>query len=246
MENKVETKPYSAEGSKKQQITEMFDNVAHRYDFLNRALSLGIDVWWRKKALQTLVEFKPKTVLDVATGTADVAIMCNEILKPEKIVGVDISAQMLAFGDKKIIEKGLSNVISLQLSDGEHLPFEDNSFDAVTISYGIRNFEDVEQGLREMKRVLKDNGQIMVLEFSRPTIFPFKQLFNTYFKYILPIVGRLTSKDPKAYTYLFESVQTFPDGQDFVNLLVNSGFKNSRCIPLTLGITTIYRAEKLP
>lgn len=246
MENKVETKPYSAEGSKKQQITEMFDNVAHRYDFLNRALSLGIDVWWRKKALKTLVDFKPKTILDVATGTADVAIMCNEILHPDKIVGVDISAQMLAFGDKKIIEKGLSNVISLQLSDGEHLPFEDNSFDAVTISYGIRNFEDVEQGLREMKRVLKDNGQIMVLEFSRPTIFPFKQLFNTYFKYILPIVGRLTSKDPKAYTYLFESVQTFPDGQDFVNLLVNSGFKNSRCIPLTLGITTIYRAEKLP
>ncbi len=244
MENKVEVKPYSADGSKKEQIAEMFNNVAHRYDFLNRALSLGIDVWWRKKALLSMKDLQPKTVLDVATGTADVAIMCNKLLNPDKIVGVDISAGMLEQGDVKLAKLGLSNKITLQLSDGEKLPFPDNSFDAVTIAYGIRNFENVVQGLSEMHRVLKPNGEIMVLEFSKPTIFPFKQLFNFYFKNILPIVGRLTSKDPKAYTYLFESVQTFPDGQDFVNLLVKSGFKNSTCIPLTLGISSIYKGAK--
>jgi demethylmenaquinone methyltransferase / 2-methoxy-6-polyprenyl-1,4-benzoquinol methylase len=244
MENKIEVKPYSANGSKKEQIAEMFNNVAHRYDFLNRALSLGIDVWWRKKALLSLKDLKPKNVLDVATGTADVAIMCNKLLSPDKIVGVDISAGMLEQGDIKIAALGLQNKITLQLSDGEKLPFPDNSFDAVTIAYGIRNFEHVEQGLAEMHRVLKPNGEIMVLEFSKPTIFPFKQLFNFYFKNILPIVGRLTSKDPKAYTYLFESVQTFPDGQNFVNLLVKSGFKNSKCITLTLGISSIYKGAK--
>jgi demethylmenaquinone methyltransferase/2-methoxy-6-polyprenyl-1,4-benzoquinol methylase len=244
MENKIEVKPYSADGSKKEQIAEMFNNVAHRYDFLNRALSLGIDVWWRKKALLSMKDLKPKNVLDVATGTADVAIMCNKLLGPDKIVGVDISAGMLEQGDIKIANLGLQNKITLQLSDGELLPFPDNSFDAVTIAYGIRNFENVEKGLAEMHRVLKPNGEIMVLEFSKPTIFPFKQLFNFYFKNILPIVGRLTSKDPKAYTYLFESVQTFPDGQNFVNLLVKSGFKNSKCIPLTLGISSIYKGAK--
>jgi demethylmenaquinone methyltransferase / 2-methoxy-6-polyprenyl-1,4-benzoquinol methylase len=244
MENKIEVKPYSADGSKKEQIAEMFNNVAHRYDFLNRALSLGIDVWWRKKALLSMKDLKPKNVLDVATGTADVAIMCNKLLSPDKIVGVDISAGMLEQGDIKIANLGLQNKITLQLSDGELLPFPDNSFDAVTIAYGIRNFENVEKGLAEMHRVLKPNGEIMVLEFSKPTIFPFKQLFNFYFKNILPIVGRLTSKDPKAYTYLFESVQTFPDGQNFVNLLVKSGFKNSKCIPLTLGISSIYKGAK--
>ncbi|MCB0625373.1 MAG: bifunctional demethylmenaquinone methyltransferase/2-methoxy-6-polyprenyl-1,4-benzoquinol methylase UbiE, partial [Saprospiraceae bacterium] len=216
-------KPYQADGSKKEQVSKMFDNIAPSYDLLNRLLSLGIDRSWRKKAIRLLDPAKAKTVLDVATGTADVAIEIARQLKPEKIIGVDIAQQMLEIGREKVSKRGLAEVIELQLGDSENLPFESNTFDAITVAFGVRNFEDLGKGLSEMQRVLKPGGKLVVLEFSRPRIFPFKQLFNLYFRYLLPLIGRLTSKDPKAYSYLYESVQAFPDRENFVTELGKAG-----------------------
>ncbi len=237
-------KPYEAEGSKKKQVTKMFDNIAPYYDFLNRFLSLGIDTIWRKKAINTLKAKDPKMILDVATGTADVALEMTKRLNPDKIIGLDISAEMLEVGRKKIKKKELDNVIELTLGDSENLPFEDNTFDAITVAFGVRNFENLENGLSEMRRVLKPTGRLVVLEFSKPTIFPFKQLFNFYFAYILPSIGKITSKDPRAYKYLYESVQAFPDGSKFVDILEKTGFKSNQCTALTLGICSIYTGEK--
>ncbi len=230
--------------AKKTQVTGMFDNIAPYYDFLNRFLSLGIDQSWRRKAIDKLKTAQPQQILDVATGTADVAIMTAKRLKPERIVGLDISKEMLAVGQQKIEKANLDKCIELQQGDSENLPFADNTFDAITVAFGVRNFENLEQGLSEMQRVLKPEGQLMVLEFSQPRVFPFKQLFNFYFKYILPTIGRVTSKDPKAYKYLYESVQAFPDGQHFLNVLEKTGFKSNQCTPLSLGICSIYHGKK--
>lgn len=237
-------KPYQTEGSKKQQVSNMFDRIAPYYDFLNRLLSLGIDTLWRKKAINLLKSDRPQKILDVATGTADVAIEAAKRLSPNQIVGIDISTEMLEVGRKKIKRKGLQEIITLEEGDSENLPFEDNTFDALTVAFGVRNFENLELGLREMQRVLKPGGKVVILEFSRPTTFPFRQLYHFYFKNILPFIGKFTSKDPKAYRYLYESVQAFPDGDQFLNILTQTGYKSNRCIPLTLGVCSIYLGEK--
>lgn len=237
-------KPYNEGESKKAQVSRMFNRIAPYYDFLNRLLSLGIDTIWRKKAIDQLKGLPNKIILDVATGTADVALETAKRLQPEKIIGIDISNEMLEIGRKKISKKGLETTIELQEGDSENLPFADNTFDAITVAFGVRNFENLEKGLGEMYRVLKSGGRLVVLEFSKPTVFPIKQIFNGYFRYILPQIGRLSSKDPRAYRYLYESVQSFPDGDDFLNILHKTGYKSNKCIPLTLGICSIYVGEK--
>jgi demethylmenaquinone methyltransferase/2-methoxy-6-polyprenyl-1,4-benzoquinol methylase len=239
-----EVKPYAKQGNKKGQVSTMFNRIAPYYDFLNRFLSLGIDTIWRKKAIDELRNEQPKFILDVATGTADVALETVKRLHPDKIIGIDISTEMLEIGKKKIKKRGLDTVIELLEGDSENLPFADNTFDAITVAFGVRNFENLEKGLTEMRRVLKEDGKLVVLEFSKPSIFPIKQMFNLYFKYILPTIGRLTSKDPRAYSYLYESVQAFPDGNDFVNILAKTGYKSNQCKPLTLGICSIYSGQK--
>jgi demethylmenaquinone methyltransferase/2-methoxy-6-polyprenyl-1,4-benzoquinol methylase len=242
MEQQV--KPYDGEGGKKEQVSRMFDNIAPYYDFLNHFLSLGIDTLWRKRAIAQLKDANARLILDVATGTGDLAIEMVKRLSPERIVGVDISEEMLAVGREKIRKKGMDGSIALQKGDSENLSFADNSFDAVTAAFGVRNFESLEKGLTEMRRVLRPGGTLVVLEFSRPGAFPFKQLFNFYFKNILPFIGRFTSKDPKAYSYLYESVQAFPDGDDFLNILEKTEYKSTKCIPLSLGICSIYIGKK--
>jgi demethylmenaquinone methyltransferase/2-methoxy-6-polyprenyl-1,4-benzoquinol methylase len=239
-----EVKPYEEQGAKKEQISNMFNNIAGYYDFLNRFLSLGIDRRWRKKAIGLLKPFAPKQILDIATGTADLAIEAQSQLQPERIVGIDISTKMLEIGRGKLTKKGISNVITLEEGDSEALPFADNSFDVVMVAFGVRNFANVQKGLQEMLRVLKPGGAFLVLEFSKPKLFPFKQGFNFYFRYILPTIGRLTSKDKKAYGYLYESVQAFPEGQVFVDLLTSIGLKDVQCTPLSLNICSAYLGVK--
>ncbi len=241
---KEQVKPYSVSGSKKSQVSTMFDNIAPWYDFLNHFLSLGIDISWRKKAIRQLRGRKPKNILDVATGTGDLALEAENQLKPDRITGIDISNEMLEVGRKKIKNKGLSGKIEMVLGDSEMLPFADNTYDAITVGFGVRNFENLEKGLKEMNRVLKPGGMAVILEFSRPTLFPFKQLYNFYFRNVLPIIGRITSKDPKAYSYLYESVQAFPDGKDFVKALKSTGFQSPIYKSLTLGVCSIYTATK--
>jgi len=244
LENKQPVVPYTqSELGKKQQVAQMFNNIAPRYDFLNRLLSLGIDRWWRWRAINQLKDKKPQTILDVATGTADVAIAAMR-LKPISVTGVDISEQMLALGKEKVKKLNLQNKITLQIADAENLPFPDNSFDAITVAFGVRNFENLQKGLAELLRVLKPSGKLVVLEFSKPKIFPVKQLFNIYFKYILPLIGKVVSKDNSAYTYLPESVQAFPEGKQFIQILQQTGFKLTTCTQLTLGISSLYTAEK--
>ncbi len=229
--------------AKKQQVAEMFDSISGKYDFLNHFLSLGIDIMWRKKAIRMLQELAPKKILDIATGTGDFAIESLK-LNPEQVIGVDISEGMLDVGRVKMKKKGLDHVISLESGDSENLRFTDNNFDAVIVAFGVRNFENLELGLKEMNRVLRPGGKAVILEFSKPTIFPFKQLYNFYFRWILPKIGKLVSKDNAAYTYLPESVKEFPFGKDFLNVLAKTGFKNAKCKPLTLGISSIYVGEK--
>ena len=242
----MEVKPYEAEGSKKQQVSKMFDNIAKHYDFLNHFLSLGIDKVWRRKMIAELKDVQPQLILDVATGTGDVAINTIKQLniKGLHIIGLDISPEMLNIGKKKIVTEGMSGTIDMIVGDSESLPFENNKFDAITVAYGVRNFENLERGLSEMQRVLKPKGKLVVLEFSQPRVFPFRQLFNFYFKNILPLIGKMTSKDNRAYTYLYESVQAFPDGDNFLKVLEKTGFKNTTCKPLTIGICSIYTAFK--
>jgi len=244
MDKKTVVTPYGSGDSKKVEVEKMFDKIAPKYDLLNRVLSLGIDVSWRKRAISYLKPGQPKELLDVATGTADVALMAAKVLKPSRIIGIDIANQMLDIGRKKILKEGLEGVITLETGDSEKLRFPDTSFDAVTVAFGVRNFENLEKGLSEMYRVLRPGGRIVILEFSRPQLFPFKQLYNTYFKYVLPLIGRLTSRDVRAYTYLFESVQAFPEGDQFLQILSQTGFQNPLCERLTLGICTIYAATK--
>jgi ubiquinone/menaquinone biosynthesis methyltransferases len=236
--------PYKDDKSgKKEQVAKMFDNISHKYDFLNHFLSLGIDKLWRKKAIGMLEKASPQVILDVATGTGDFALQAMS-LKPAKITGIDISEGMLEVGRKKIAARNLQHIIDLKAGDSENIPFPENNFDAVTVAFGVRNFENLEKGLSEIFRVLKPGGKLIVLEFSRPRKFPMKQLYNFYFKHILPRVGRAVSSDKAAYTYLPESVQAFPDGGDFLRVLDKVGFNNTQCKALTFGISSIYSGTK--
>ncbi|WP_114748273.1 bifunctional demethylmenaquinone methyltransferase/2-methoxy-6-polyprenyl-1,4-benzoquinol methylase UbiE [Pleomorphovibrio marinus] len=228
---------------KKEQVASMFNNISKKYDLLNHVLSLGIDISWRKKAVKLLKDDAPKLILDIATGTGDFAIEALA-LNPDKVIGVDISEGMLEEGRKKLKKKKLDHRIELQLGDSEKLLFPENKFDAVIVSFGVRNFEDLEKGLSDMYRVLKPGGKTVIVEFSKPKKFPLKQVYHLYFKYILPKIGKLVSKDNSAYTYLPESVQAFPDGKDFLKILETVGFKNTTCKPLTFGISSIYVGEK--
>jgi demethylmenaquinone methyltransferase/2-methoxy-6-polyprenyl-1,4-benzoquinol methylase len=228
---------------KKQEVQSMFNRIAHRYDFLNHFLSAGIDRRWRKKAIRILSKQRPKTILDVATGTADLAIVSAQ-LNPKNVTGVDIADDMLAIGRQKIDKMNLANIIRLENGDSENLRFQDGSFDAAMVAFGVRNFENLEKGLAEMRRVLQPGGMILVLEFSRPRKFPVKQLYGFYFRFILPSLGRIISGDAAAYTYLPDSVGVFPDGENFTAILEKVGFKNAQYKPLTFGIATIYTAIK--
>lgn len=229
--------------SKKDQVADMFNNIAGKYDFLNHTLSMGIDKGWRKKAIAEIGKVNPKIILDVATGTGDLAIAASE-LGPEKIIGIDIADQMLAVGRQKLKDQHLSDMISLQVGDSEALPFEDGHFDAITCAYGVRNFEHLEAGLKDMNRVLRKGGKVAILEFSRPKSFPVKQLYTFYFKYILPAFGKIVSKHSTAYAYLHESAMAFPEGKDFCKILERCGYKEAKARPLTFGITTLYTATK--
>lgn len=230
--------------SKKKQVESMFDKIAFRYDFLNRFLSAGIDVAWRKKAIRILKPSQPKSILDVATGTGDLAITCYKILKPEKITGIDISDGMLDLGRKKLVKMGLDKQIQLLNGDSEAIFFEDNTFDAVTVAFGVRNFENLEKGLSEIYRVLKPGGKLVVLEFSRPSLPVIKNLYNFYMKFITPAMGKLIAKNNDAYQYLNDSVQQFPEKEIFINILKNIRYRNSFYKTLSLGICTIYCGEK--
>ena len=245
MSDKIQVTPYEAkDGSKKHQVTSMFDKIAPYYDNLNRVLSLGIDLIWRRKAIQLLKHSSPQSILDIATGTGDLAIEAAIKIKPKTIIGLDISPNMLKIGEEKIAKKGLQGIITMEVGDSENLRFANNTFDAVMAAFGVRNFENLEKGLTEMFRVLKPGGTLMVLEFSKPRYFPLKQLFNIYFKNVLPVIGRLRSKDQKAYKYLYESVQVFPDYDNFKAILQNLGFTQASYKVLSGGICCIYLARK--
>jgi demethylmenaquinone methyltransferase/2-methoxy-6-polyprenyl-1,4-benzoquinol methylase len=240
-----QVKPYSQEGQKKEQVAQMFDNISHSYDFLNHFFSLGIDVLWRKKAIRILKRENPQTVLDVATGTADFALEAMRMhVGAKKIIGVDISEGMLEVGRKKVAARGFSEVVQLRYGDSENLPFDDNSFDAYTVAFGVRNFQNLENGLKDMLRVLKPGALGIVLEFSQPRRFPIKQLFGFYFKFVMPTIGKLVSKDSRAYTYLPESVQSFPSGKDFLAVMQSAGYRDCKSISLSGGIASIYLGRK--
>ena len=236
-------KPYSSSKSKKEEVAEMFNNISPRYDFLNRFLSMGIDKRWRKETVKAVSKTNPQRILDVATGTGDLAIALSKSGAIE-IIGCDISEGMLAIGKEKVIKRGLGSLIHLQFGDSENLPFEDNSFDAVTVAFGVRNFEVPHVGLKEINRVLKKGGRIHVLEFSKPKKFPIKQLYNFYFKFILPFWGRIISKDKSAYTYLPNSVKVFPHGEAFLQMLAECGFHTNSAKKLSFGIASLYIGEK--
>ncbi len=241
---KIVTPYKNSNKGKKKQVAEMFDNIAHKYDFLNHFLSMNIDKIWRRKSIKFLEKSQPKIILDVATGTGDFAIEIYKRLKPEKIIGSDISTGMLEVGKKKINKKGLASIIKFQEGDAENLIFSDNYFDAITVAFGVRNFENLQKGINEMYRVLKPNGELVVLEFSRPEKFPIKQLYSFYFKRILPLIGRMFSKDMSAYTYLPASVDAFPYGKKFIKKMEDAGFKNTQEKKLTFGISSVYYGKK--
>jgi demethylmenaquinone methyltransferase/2-methoxy-6-polyprenyl-1,4-benzoquinol methylase len=229
---------------KKHQVAEMFNSIACRYDFLNRFLSAGIDVRWRKKAIAELKELNPQIILDIATGTADVAIMAYNILYPKKITGIDISEGMLEEGRKKIAKLQLQNVIELQYGDSETINYPANSFDAVTVAFGVRNFQNLEKGLQEMLRVLKPGGKLIVLEFSKPRQKAFKFFYNFYMKVVAPKAGSVFANNKDAYQYLNNSVQAFPEREQFTGLMQKTGFKKIYFKTLSLGICCIHCASK--
>ena len=240
----TKVKPYKGqEGTKKEQVAEMFDNISKKYDFLNHFLSLGIDKLWRKKAIKMLQKHQPKSLLDIATGTGDFALEGLK-LHADRIVGVDISEGMMEMGREKLKKKGLDKKITLQYGDSENLPFSDGEFDAITVGFGVRNFENLDKGISDIRRVLSDNGVAAILEFSKPKAFPIKQFFGFYSKYLIPFFGKMISKDKSAYTYLPESIEAFPEGDDFVEILLKNGFKNAYRKSVSGGIATIYIAEK--
>jgi demethylmenaquinone methyltransferase / 2-methoxy-6-polyprenyl-1,4-benzoquinol methylase len=237
--------PYRDSGlTKKQQIADMFNQIAFRYDFLNRFLSGGIDKYWRKKAIRELAPFHPDSILDVATGTGDVAILMAKYLQPKKIIGIDISYGMLEIGKKKLAKLRLQEMIELKSGDSESIDFEDDSFDAVTVAFGVRNFEHLQKGLWEIGRVLKPGGKLVILEFSKPRKKGFKKLYQAYLQRIAPSLGKLISKNRDAYRYLNDSVSAFPEGADFINILNISGYEHTYQKRLSLGICSIYGATK--
>jgi len=236
--------PYKeSQKNKKEQVTEMFDTISEEYDGLNRVISFGIDIKWRQKVVDLVSSVKPQKVLDVATGTGDLAINLIET-GAEEIIGLDISPGMLDIGRKKVSKKSLDQKISMVIGDSEKLPFDDDTFDAITVAFGIRNFMKLEKGLSEILRVLKPNGLFVILETSIPTKPFFKQGYQIYSKYILPNIGRLFSKDKKAYSYLSESASVFPYGAELNNILSNIGFINVKDLPQTFGVASIYTASK--
>nr|AOR51174.1 ubiquinone/menaquinone biosynthesis methyltransferase [uncultured bacterium pAM1] len=227
----------------KQYVRSLFDKIAYRYDLLNHLLSGGVDLYWRRAAIQTLTQLQPKRILDVATGTADFALASLR-LGPDEVIGVDISDPMLEVGRKKIAQRRLTERIRLYNGEAEQLRFETGSFDAAIVAFGARNYEDLDKGLSEMNRVLRPGGMIVVLEFSRPKVFPLKQLYFFYFRHILPTIGRMISKDQDAYQYLPDTVMRFPEGEAFLSRLNTAGFSSLREQRLTFGIATIYTGVK--
>ena len=237
-------KPYKDSNlGKKDQVKHMFDTISNNYDGLNRVISFGIDIKWRKRVVSILKKRKPKNILDIATGTGDLAIAMVQT-GAEKIVGLDISPKMLEVGKSKILEKKLDHHIEMVVGDSENLPFEDNTFDAVTVAFGVRNFENLEKGLQEIRRVLKSTGTLVILETSVPQKAPFKQGYRFYTKYVLPTIGKMFSKDRSAYAYLSESASVFPHGQEFNNILEKIGFIGIENRPQTFGVASIYVATK--
>ncbi len=238
-------KPFSgSEKGKKEQVEEMFDRIAGRYDLMNRFLSGGIDIGWRKKAIRSLREDHPKQILDVATGTADMAILTWKLLKPEKITGIDLSTQMLEVGRQKIEKEGLANHIQLLKGDAEAINFPNASFDGIMVAFGVRNFENLEKGLGELLRVLKPGGKLVVLEFSRPRNSGFRTIYNLYMNIVAPQMARWLRQNKEAYEYLKESSAAFPDRDDFINLLKSTGFVQTGFKPLSFGICCIYNGRK--
>lgn len=235
--------PYNDTRSKKAQVEEMFDNIAHRYDFLNHLLSLGIDITWRKKAVKFIGTIKPKRILDLATGTGDFAFEALS-LNPEKIVGYDISDGMMKYGREKAKQLKVQNIVTFEKGDSEFMQFPNESFDAITVGFGVRNFENLETGLSEMYRVLRPGGVVAILEASTPPNTIIRGLYGLYFNNIVPMIGRLFSKDVRAYTYLPESVKAFPQGFEFTRILENIGFRNVKWQPLTFGTCAFYSMEK--
>ena len=241
----IETiKPYKdSDLGKKEQIAQMFDNISGNYDNLNRVISFGIDKSWRKKVLKIVADKNPQTILDIATGTGDLAILMSST-SASKIIGLDISEGMLDVGKQKIAAQKLSNKIEMVLGDSEKMPYGDDTFDAITVAFGIRNFENLDKGLSEIYRVLKPNGVFVILETSNPTQFPFKQGYYFYTNFILPIIGKLFSKDNSAYNYLAESANVFPFGKELCNILQKNAFASVQAYPQTFGVATIYKASK--
>lgn len=237
-------KPYDGMDSKKAEVGKMFDSIASSYDLLNRGTSLGVDTLWRAKMIKELNPAEHKKILDVATGTADVAIQTIKRIDVDHVTGLDLSEGMLSYGRKKVSAAGLDDRITLVQGDSENLPYEEGTYDAVTVSFGVRNFENLEKGLSEMHRVLRPGGKVVILEFSRITFAPIRWGFNFYFGKIMPLIGRLQSKDPRAYAYLFESVQAFPSGKTFTDIMDKVGYKQTKCKALTFGIASIYTAVK--
>ena len=243
MYKQEEIKPYN-DGEKAKQVEEMFDNIAPSYDKLNHRLSWNIDKGWRKKAIRQLAPFKPQTLLDIATGTGDFAILAAEMLHPQKLVGADISEGMMEIGRKKVRKKGLQDIISFDKEDCLHLSYQDETFDAVTAAFGIRNFADLDSGLQEMQRVLRKGGHLSIVELTSPVSFPMKQLFHVYSHTVLPVYGRLISKDTSAYSYLTKTIEAFPQGEQMVEILHKAGFSEANFKRLTFGICTMYFATK--
>lgn len=244
MYKQEEIKPYSQKTDKGEQVERMFDNIASTYDMLNHRLSWNIDRGWRRKAIEQISSYRPQSVLDIATGTGDFAIMTAEMLRPQKVLGVDISVGMMDIGQKKVEARGLSDVVSFSREDCMNLTFADESFDAVTAAFGIRNFKDLDRGLREMYRVLKRGGHLSIVELTTPVRFPMKQLFRIYSHTILPIYGRLISRDTSAYGYLTATIEAFPQGEHMVDILKGAGFCEAKFRRLTFGICTMYLATK--
>ena len=238
-------KPYKeSDLGKKEQVAEMFDKVSHKYDFLNHFLSMGIDIQWRKKVVKIIKKSEAKNILDIATGTGDLAIAMSSF-NPDKITGLDLSNGMLKVGIEKVKAKKLDHLIEMVQGDSENLPFQDNTFDAITVSFGVRNFENLTKGLKEILRVLKPGGTFVILEFSQPQAVPMKQLYTFYSKYIMPFFGNLISNDSSAYTYLPESIEAFPFGDKLLEILKEVGFVDNSLKELTFGISTIYKSHKL-
>lgn len=233
-----------SEKSKKEQVEQMFDKIADKYDTLNRVLSARIDIGWRRKAISILKKENPKSILDVATGTADMAIMASKIVNPEKIIGIDISSGMLDIGRKKIEKEGLTNKINLFQGDSTAIKFDDNSFDAVMVAFGVRNFENLEKGLAEMMRVLKPGGKLIILEFSKPKQNTVKFFYNTYMRIVAPKIVRWFKQNKEAYMYLTESAKAFPERQSFIDILKKTGYVDTQFKPLSLGICCIYSGKK--